>query len=257
MSAWPAAAPDPFHGLAPPPDEPAPRDAWFAARLALLLDVNADRALAPAARHALVELLLDAIDDAALPPPEQGDLILTARLGVRLGLSPRGARKAVADLEALGLLETRGREVVVLPGAIAEHLRRGTDTPQSSVAAAAAGDDPTRAHAVRLERLRNLALADGLVSTALSAERALGRALGFHVPAKKKPANDDDDILNRPPNEQRGIHFERVTRFLRDFYIGDPAYHDDLLAWVAKVRAAGGGAAPSPFETAAGAASSG
>ena len=42
-----SAPPDALHGLAPPPDEAAAQQAWFEHRLALLLDLNIDRALAP------------------------------------------------------------------------------------------------------------------------------------------------------------------------------------------------------------------
>ena len=241
------APPDPFHGLAPPPEEPAAQQAWFEGRLSLLLDLNIDRALAPASRHALVELLFDPVEDESLPPPEPDDLPLSGRLAERLGITPRGARKALSELETLGLIESRGSGALVLPGAIAAHLHRGTDAPPMPDA------DPTVAHAARLEGLRNLALGDGLVATALAAQRAAAHALGYRAPPRLQQA--DDDILTRPPAEQRGLHFDRAIRFLRDFYIGDPDYQDDMLAWIAAVRARSGSgsgeAAASPFETAA------
>lgn len=233
-----SARPDPGHGLAPPPDEREACEAWFAARLALLHALAADRALSPAARHVLVELLLDAVEDASLPEAEDDDQPLSGRLAARLGLTPRAVRKALAELETLGLISERARgEALVLPGAIAEHLRRGTDAPLGPVEAAA---DPTEAHAARLEGLRTLALADGRIATALSAQRALAQAFGFQAPARRLPTNDDDDILTRPAPEQLSLHYDRVIRFLRDFYVGDPAYQDDLLTWIAEVRSAGG-----------------
>ncbi|WP_162914574.1 hypothetical protein [Desertibaculum subflavum] len=240
MSPWPARD----LGLAREIAAAARDDAWFADRAALLLDLATDRALAPIARHALIELLLDEVEDDVMPPPEPSDLPWSGRLAERLGITPRGARKALSELAGLGLIDQRGAEVSVLPGAIAEHLRRGTDMPQRPEPA-----DPTEAHAARLERLRDLALGDGLISTAVSATRAINRALGFEAPRKQRRGFDqDEDERTRPPHERRALHFERMTRFLRDYYIGDPDYHDDLLAWVAAVRAASGGEAAASQE---------
>lgn len=227
MSAWPARDPALARQIAAELRD----DAWYAARTQLLLDLSTDRALAPITRHALIELLLDDVDDDVMPP-EGDDLPWAQRLAERLGITPRAARKALAELQGLGLIDQRGAEVLPLPGAIAEHLCRGTNLPQRPEPA-----DPTEAHAARIERLRDLALDEGLIATAVTASRAINRALGFEAP-RRKPRIDHEDDTNRPPHERRAIYFDRVTRFLRDFYIGDPNYHDDLLAWVAEVRAA-------------------
>jgi hypothetical protein len=162
--------------LAPPHEELEAVDA-----------INIDRALAPAARHAAIELLLDPVDDPA-DRPEDDDLYWSERLANRLGITRRAARKALAELANVGLIAQArikargpdrvmpGSEICIYPGRIAERIRRGTDAPPLL---AHEPDDPLAAHVRRLERLRDLACDAGLAPTAITAQHAIGRALDF------------------------------------------------------------------------------
>jgi hypothetical protein len=58
---------------------------------------------------------------------------------------------------------------------VEERLRRGRDVP--SKLPLCEGLDPLRAHRHRLERLRDLAVEQGLVATALAAQHTIGRVL--------------------------------------------------------------------------------
>jgi hypothetical protein len=149
--------------------------------------INIDRALAPAARHAAIELLLDPVDD-PMDRPEDDDLYWSERLANRLGITRRAARKALAELANVGLIAQArikahgpdrvmpGSEICIYPGRIAERMRRGTDAPPLL---AHEPDDPLAAHVRRLERLRDLACDAGLAPTAITAQHAIGRALDF------------------------------------------------------------------------------
>jgi hypothetical protein len=160
--------------------------------LILVAKVNADRALAPAARHALIEVMLDRGDDPVDYPEDDRCESWTARIAHRHGITLRGARKALAELAELRLITQSHGDVGVYDNRIEERMRRGTEAPQRLPLCE--GLDPLRAHRHRLERLRELALEQGLVSTALSAQRAIGRAVELAAalrpaaPAPPKPA---------------------------------------------------------------------
>jgi DNA-binding transcriptional regulator YhcF (GntR family) len=159
-----------------PPDE----------NLELIAKVNADRALAPAARHALIEVMLDRIDNPVGEPDQDHHLCWSQRLAKRHGITPRGARKALAELEDLRLIAQANGDVCVYPDRVEERMRRARLLPP--LLPPCDGLDPLQAHRHRLERLRDLALAEGLVSTAVSAQLAIGRVLD-HVErqAAKQP----------------------------------------------------------------------
>jgi hypothetical protein len=160
--------------------------------LILVAKVNADRALAPAARHALIEVMLDRGDDPVDYPEDDRCESWTARIARRHGITLRGARKALAELAELRLITQSHGDVGVYDNRIEERMRRGTEVP--SRLPLCEGLDPLRAHRHRLERLRELALEQGLVSTALAAQRAIGRAVELAAalrpaaPAPPKPA---------------------------------------------------------------------
>lgn len=219
-------------------------DAWLAARIELLEAALADRALAPAARHALVELLFDGFDDALHREPDL-HLGWSARLSARLRLTTRGTRKALAELAELGLVEASRGDVRVLPGAAAERLCRGTNLPQQDAAAQA---DPIRAHADRLGGLRDHAIDAGLVATAVAAERALGRALGFYARKAGRFDYVPPDYAAMPPHERKGMLFNMVIPMLRDYFLLDPERQDELLAFFAEFRRASGVGPPSAVQ---------
>ncbi|WP_119418332.1 hypothetical protein [Desertibaculum subflavum] len=240
-----------------PAGDAARDDAWFAARLDLLDRLNDDRALAPASRHTMLELLLDEIEDAldAADGEDDHHLAWSARLASRLGLTTRGVRKATAELAGLGLVEAARGDLRVLPARAAERLCRGTDLPRAAVAE---DFDPLGAHAERLWRLRQRAEDEGLIATAVSAQQAIGRALGFYA---RKPRRGDyvpPDYAAMPPHERKGMLYDLVIPMLRDFFLLDPDHQEGLLAFFAEFRAASAAALgeearaagpPSPFET--------
>jgi hypothetical protein len=189
--------------LAPPHEELAAVDA-----------VMADRALAPATRHAAIELLLDPVDDAQARPDDD-HLRWSERLAGRLGLTVRGARKALAELEDFRVIAQAKGEVCIYPGAITERLRRGTDAPPL---APTEGLDPVAAHVRRLEALRELAEAAGLAPTALTAQHAVGRALDF-AEAMQPKAPPKPAAL---PAAQRRFAEATVLPFMRNLMAIDP-----------------------------------
>ena len=170
-----------------PAEEEAPLGAPSGA-FELIGKVNADRSLSPAARHALIEVMLDRIDNPIREPDNDHHLCWSARLARRFGITPRGARKALAELEDLRLIAQAKGDVCVYPDRVEERLRRGAYVPP--LLPPTKGLDTTEAHVHRLGRLRELAQAEGLTSTALAAHNAIGRALGLpgFTPAKKKKA---------------------------------------------------------------------
>ena len=155
------------------------------ANLKLVAKVNADRAMAPAARHALIEVMLDRLDYPVEFPEDDRHLSWAARIARRHGITVRGARKALAELEDLRIIAQAKGDVCVYTDRLEERMRRGAYTPQRLPLCE--GLDAMAAHRHRLERLRDLASAEGLVSTALAAERAIGRALDLERRAKAAP----------------------------------------------------------------------
>lgn len=153
--------------------------------LALIGKVNADRSLTPCARHALIEVMLDRIDNPVGEPDQDHHLCWSQRLAKRHRITPRGARKALAELEDLRLIAQANGDVCVYPDRVEEHLRRGRYVPLKLPLTEGLG--PVEAHVHRLGRLRDLALAEGLISTAVSAHRAIGRALGYGSKTQVKP----------------------------------------------------------------------
>ncbi|HYD98110.1 MAG TPA: hypothetical protein VEH84_01885 [Alphaproteobacteria bacterium] len=155
--------------------------------LRLVARVSADRALAPSARHALIEVLLDRPDHPVEFPEDDRHLSWAARIARRHGITVRGARKALAELEDLRIIAQAKGDVCVYENRLEERLRRGTHAPQRLPVTR--GLAPLDAHVHRLARLRELAVAEGLAATALAAHNAIGRALGLpgSTPARKKP----------------------------------------------------------------------
>ncbi|WP_162915121.1 hypothetical protein [Desertibaculum subflavum] len=181
---------------AEPPEEEAPLGAPEAANLVLVSKVNADRALAPAARHALIEVMLDRAKDPVDFPEDDRDKSWAFRISRRHGITVRGARKALAELEDLRLIAQAQGDVCVYESRIEERMRRGTDAP--SRLPLCEGLDPLQAHRHRMERLRDLALEQGLVSTALSAHKAIGRVLGIGGAKRNTRAAPEPKPAPRP-----------------------------------------------------------
>ena len=212
--------------LAPPHEE-----------LAAVNAINIDRALAPAARHAAIELLLDPVDDPA-DRPDDDDVYWSGRLAGRLGLTLRGARKALAELADLGLVALArirvagpnrvmpGSEVCIYPGHIAERMRRGTDAPPLLASEPA---DPIEAHVRRLEALRDLACDAGLAPTAITAQHAIGRALDF---VEARAAAEPVAAPAEPPPAPR----IDVLPFVRRLLDADPEIGPVIRDVIAEIR---------------------
>jgi hypothetical protein len=226
--------------LAPPHEELEAVDA-----------INIDRALAPAARHAAIELLLDPVDDPA-DRPEDDDLYWSERLANRLGITRRAARKALAELANVGLIAQArikargpervmpGSEICIYPGRIAERMRRGTDAPPLL---AHEPDDPLVAHVRRLERLRDLACDAGLAPTAITAQHAIGRALDFaeakaeQERAAEQQAKQKESPAAKPPAELPKLTQADILPALRELMDSAPDATAMLYEVLAEVQA--------------------
>jgi DNA-binding transcriptional regulator YhcF (GntR family) len=184
--------------------------------LTLVAKVNADRAMAPSARHALIEVMLDRADDPVDFPEDDRFHSWSMRIARRHGITVRGARKALAELEDLRLIAQANGDVCVYDNRVEEHLRRGTDAPQRLPLCE--GLDPLRAHRHRLERLHDLALEQGLVSTALAAHRAITRALAL-IEASQPKAPPKPAAL---PAKQQQFAELTVLPFIRNLMAIDP-----------------------------------
>jgi hypothetical protein len=191
--------------------------------------VMADRALAPATRHAAIELLLDPVDDVQDRPDDE-HLCWSERLAGRLGLTVRGARKALAELADFRVIAQDKGEVCIYPGAILERLRRGTDAPPLSTTE---GLDPVEAHVRRLEALRELAEAAGLAATALTAQHAIGRALDFAEAMQPKQESPQPAAI---PAAQRRFAEATVLPFMRKLMAVDPNAGRMMLDVLAEIR---------------------
>ncbi|WP_162914626.1 hypothetical protein [Desertibaculum subflavum] len=218
---------------AEPPEDEAPLGAPEAANLVLVSKVNADRALAPAARHALIEVMLDRANDPVDFPEDDRDKSWAFRISRRHGITVRGARKALAELEDLRLIAQANGDVCVYESRIEERMRRGTDAP--SRLPLCEGLDPLQAHRHRLERLRDLALEQGLVSTALSAHKAIGRVLGFGGAKRNARAAPEPKPAPRP-TAPPAVHpqFLPVIRNILDI---DPGAGRVMLDVLKQIRA--------------------
>ncbi|WP_162915237.1 hypothetical protein, partial [Desertibaculum subflavum] len=94
-------------------EDEAPLGMPETATLILVSKVNADRALAPAARHALIEVMLDRADDPVDFPEDDRDKSWAFRISRRHGITVRGARKALAELEDQRLIAQANGDVCV------------------------------------------------------------------------------------------------------------------------------------------------
>jgi hypothetical protein len=122
---------------------------------------------------------------------------------------------------------------------VEERLRRGTYTPPRLPLCE--GLDPLQAHRHRLERLRDLALAEGLVSTAVSAHRAIGRVLGYDGAkrGKARPAPVAEKPATPPPPKPLDI-----MPFIRGMIDADPDAGRIMLDVIAEIRAEEAAARP-------------
>ncbi len=220
------------------PGEPeeAPLGMPETATLVLVSKVNADRALGPAARHALIEIMLDRADDPIDFPEDDRDKSWAYRISRRHGITMRGARKALAELEDQRIIAQAKGDVCVYESRLEERMRRGTDAP--SRMPLCEGLDPVRAHRYRLERLRDLALEQGLVPTALAAQRAVGRALDLAEAMGAEAEEQDATPIAAPVPEPAQPTPPRidVLGFVRHLLDTEPEMGPVIAGVMAEIR---------------------
>ncbi|WP_162915137.1 hypothetical protein, partial [Desertibaculum subflavum] len=147
----------------------------------------------------------------------------------------RGARKALAELEDQRLIAQANGDVCVYESRLEERMRRGTDAP--SRMPLCEGLDPLRAHRHRLERLRDLALEQGLVSTALVAQRAIGRALDLaEALAEEQDATPISVPVAEPAQQTAPAPRVDVLGFVRHLLDTDPAMGPVIADVMAELR---------------------
>jgi hypothetical protein len=248
---------EPVGETAPPaePEEPeAPLGKPYEP-LELISKVNADRALSPAARHALIEVMLDRLDRPVDFPEDDRHHSWAQRIARRHGITVRGARKALAELEDLRIVAQANGDVCVYEDRLEERIRRGTDAPRRLPLCE--GLDPIAAHRHRLERLRDLALEQGLVSTALVAERAIGRALTLEEEERAaKHKEKPKEAPAKPPAELPKLTQADILPALRELMDSAPDATAMIYEVLAEVQAEidAGALAPHVQSTAGGAA---
>ena len=232
---------------APAEEDEAPLGAP-SGELELVGKVNADRSLAPTARHALIEVMLDRIDNPIGEADNDHHLCWSQRLARRFGITPRGARKALAELEDLRLIAQANGDVCVYPDRVEERLRRGAYVPPQLPLTE--GLDTTEAHVHRLGRLRELAQAEGLAATAVAAHRAIGRALGLpgSTPAKKKKAAPKPAIAAPAPRpaEPPKLTPADILPTLREIMDSAPDATQMVFEVLAEIEAETAGQLPPP-----------
>lgn len=250
MSAWPALDP----AIARQAAAEAQDDVWRADRLKQVTRIIYDRALTPAAQHALIELLLDPVEDKVIAVDDD-HLAWSGKLSCRLGITPRSACKALSELEAAGLVRRQGKALDFLPIGWAERMRLGTDAPRLRQAQDL---DTAEAHAQRLERLRDYALGEGRYTTALAAQRTIGGALSLDAGPAAEPEEEEAPSPPEPaplpePPARNGCAATDIMPTVRDTIQNCPDGAQITLATLAETRAeevaARAAGPPSPFET--------